>query len=359
MKKQNESEVNTELRVALFGGTFNPLHVGHINAILTVQQRLNLHKVVVVPAAQNPRKQPIEGPTNEQRLEVLRRGLREYDFIEIDDQELKRGGMSYTIDTVRNYAKTVAPENLYLIIGLDQFEEFDKWKNFEEIVSLCNLAVVSRPGMTAPYSHDELPTGLRGMVAAFDRAFVALTTDRNIEFLRLKDVDVSASDVRKRLRSGRSVDRYLTIPVEEYIREQKLYGPLGPLIGDYTDFTKFCASALFEKKAIAVRGYDLRSQEAPSEFTLVASGTSTRHAASLAEAVTRAVKDEFNVYPQSIEGLSEGRWVLLDYGSLIVHIFYDFVRQEYRLEDLWKAAKVIPLLDPAASPATSGGTSLK
>jgi nicotinate-nucleotide adenylyltransferase len=342
-----EQEFGTETneRVGIFGGTFNPLHMGHVNVITTVHSRSHLGKIVVIPAAQSPLKPPTEGPTDEQRLEMLKRGLSEFQFVEIDEQELERGGLSYTIQTIENYAKHVAPENLYLIVGLDQFEEFDKWKDYEKILTLANLLVVTRPNHTLPFSVDEMPKGLQKLVAAFERSFVALTTERSIEFVRLNDVDVSASDVRKRLRSGRNTDRHLPFEVEDYIREQGLYAPLGPKIGDYEAFTKFCAQALFDKKAINVRGFDLEGLEAPTEFTLIASGTSTRHAVALAEAVSRAVKEEFNVHPQSIEGTTEGRWVLLDYGSLIVHIFYDFVRQEYRLEDLWKAGRDLGLRD--------------
>ena len=85
---------------------------------------------------------------------------------------------------------------------------------------------------------------------------------------------------------------------------------------------------------------------APSEFVVIASGTSTRHAAAMAENVVMAVKEEYNVLPQSVEGIDEGRWVLVDYGSLIVHIFYDFVRQEYSLENLWREGKDLGLKDP-------------
>jgi nicotinate-nucleotide adenylyltransferase len=241
----------------------------------------------------------------------------------------------------------VKPEDLYLIVGLDQFEEFDKWKEFTEILTLANLIVVTRPGLTLPFGEEDLPAGLKNLVAVFDRQYVALTTGRSIEFVRLQDVDVSASDIRKRLRTGRNVDRHLSIAVEEYIREQGLYAPLGPKIGDYEAFTRFCATALFAKKAINVRGFDLQRTEAPTEFTLIASGTSTRHASALAEAVSRAVKDEFNVFPQSFEGGSEGRWVVLDYGSLMGHIFYDFVRQEYRLEDLWRSGRDLQIKEEA------------
>lgn len=334
------------LRVGIFGGTFNPLHMGHINAITTVHSRLNLDKIAVVPAARNPKKAPVEGPTDEQRLEMLRLGLAEQaSFVEIDDRELQRGGMSYTVETLESYAKTVAPENLYLIVGIDQFEEFDQWKDYEHILTLANLVVVTRPKHNLPFTLEDVPEGLRKLVAVFDRQFMALTTERSIELVRLQDVDVSASDVRKRLRTGRNVDRHLNIAVEDYIREQGLYAPLGPKIGDYEAFTRFCAQALFAKKAIHVRGFDLRGVEAATEFSLIASGTSTRHASALAESVARAVKEEFNVLPQSMEGSGEGRWVLLDYGSLIVHIFYDFVRQEYRLEDLWKQGRDLLLKD--------------
>ncbi|MCM2280310.1 MAG: nicotinate (nicotinamide) nucleotide adenylyltransferase [Bdellovibrionaceae bacterium] len=336
-------------RIGIFGGTFNPLHTGHINAIATVRNRLGLDTIVVVPAARNPKKLPVEGPTNEQRLEMLRIGLADMDFVQIDDLELKRGGPSYSIDTLEEYAKRVKADDLYFIIGLDQFEIFDTWKDYERILQIANLVVCSRPGHQLPFSADELPEGVKKHVAAFDRSYVQLESGRGIDFVRLQDVDVSASEVRKRLRSGRSVDRHLTIPVEEYIRGAQLYGPLKDRIGDYEEFTKFCGDKLNARKAINVRGFDLRKIEAPTEFTLIASGTSTRHAQSLAESVVREVKEEYGVLPQSVEGMSEGRWVLVDYGALIVHVFYDYVRQEYRLEDLWKPARVLEL--PAA-PAT-------
>ena len=340
-------------RIGVFGGTFNPLHVGHINAIATTHDRLKLDKIVVVPAAQNPKKPPVEGPTHEQRLAMLERGLVEYPYVLIDDLELRRGGPSYTVETLELYSNTVAAKDLYLIVGLDQFEELDKWKDYERILTLANLVVVTRPHHNLPFSEEDFPEGVRKLVDIFDRQYVALKTGRSIEFMRLQDQDVSATDIRKRLRTGRNVDRHLSIPVEEYIREQGLYAPLGPRIGDYKTFANFCAQALFNRKAINVRGFDLRGTEAPTEFTLIASGTSTRHATALAEAVQRAVKEEFNVQPLSVEGTGEGRWVLLDYGALIVHVFYDFVRQEYRLEELWKEGKDLGLRDETPKPANA------
>ncbi len=340
------SRTEKGMRIGVFGGTFNPLHVGHMNVLTTVKQRLNFDLIKVVPAARNPHKAPVEGPTDVQRVELVKRGLAEFsDYIEVDDLEVRRGGMSYTIDTLTEYAKEIPPEDLYLIVGLDQFEEFDTWKDYEKILTIANLVVVTRPRHAIPLSEDDVAPGVKKMIAAFDRQFIQLSTGRSVEFVRLQDVDVAASEVRKRLRTGRNVDAHVSMAVEEYIRDNQLYAPIGPKIGDYEAFTRFCSQALFDKKAINVRGFDLRELSSPTEYALIASGTSTRHASALAEAVQRAVKDEFNVFPMSVEGAGEGRWVLLDYGALIVHVFYDFVRQEYRLEDLWKNGKDLELKD--------------
>lgn len=328
------------LKVGVFGGSFNPPHMGHLNSLQTITKKAGLGKVHVVPAAQNPLKAQTEGPTPEQRLEMTKLAVESWGpQYFVDDQEIKRGGVSYTIDTVRELRKIVESENLYLIIGIDQFHQMDKWKDLKELLTEANLIVTSRTGHDFPEDKNDLPAKIKKLVAEYDFNFIELTTGRNIQFVNLQDIDISATELRKWLRTGKNVEKYIPLSVESYIRKNKLYQNLGQRIGDFEKFTQFCANVLFSKKGIQVMGYDLRSISAPSEFTLVCSGTSTRHTSSLAENLSQAVKEEFNVLPQSIEGLSEGRWVVIDYGALIVHIFYDFVRQEYALEKLWKEAK--------------------
>lgn len=335
------------MRIGIFGGSFNPPHMGHINSLLTVQKKAGLDRVHVVPAAQNPLKIEIEGPSAEQRLELVRQSLKSYGkHFFVDDQELRRGGLSYTIDTVMSLRKDVDPEDLYLIIGADQFENFSQWKDYKKILTEANLIVTTRPGWAIPQEANELPEYFKDLVAEYDFNFIELKTGRNVQFIRLDDVEVSASEVRKLLRANRPVEKVLPLSVESYIRENGLYRPIGDKIGDFAKFTSFCGDILFSKKAIQVRGFDLTGISAPSEYTLIASGTSTRHASSMAENVVQAVKEEYNVLPQSIEGVDEGRWVLVDYGSLIIHVFYDYVRQEYSLEKLWKDGKDLNLKDP-------------
>lgn len=335
------------MKIGIFGGSFNPPHMGHINAIQTVAKKAGLDKVHVIPASQNPLKTPVEGPTPEQRLELTRLAFSQYGEIYfVDDQEIKRGGSSYTIDTILSLRKNYEASELYLIVGADKFEELAQWKDYQKILAETNIIITTRPGYDVPESLEDMPAYLKPFVAEFDFNFIELNTGRSIEFITLRDIEVSSSEVRKWLRMGKPVEQYLPLAVESYIKEHRLYRNLGDRIGDFKKFTEFCADVLFAKKGINVRGFDLTSMSAPSEFTLVASGTSTRHAAAMAENVVMAVKEEYNVLPQSVEGIDEGRWVLVDYGSLIVHVFYDFVRQEYSLENLWRQGKDLGLKDP-------------
>lgn len=332
------------MRIGIFGGTFNPPHLGHLNSLQLVQKKVGLQKVYVVPASHNPLKIELEGPTPEQRLEMTRLALQGWgeNFV-VDDQEIQRGGKSFTIDTVKNISKKETGNELFLIIGLDNFEGFDRWKKFADILENCSLIVTSRPGFEFPQSLEELPEKLRDLVADFDFNYIELKSGKSIQFVRLEDIDASSTQLRKWLRVGKNVEKYIPLSVEQYVKSHDVYKGKGLKVTSYEKFTQFCADELFSKKAIQVRAFDLRKLSAPSEYALIASGTSSKHTTSLAENLIRSVKEEFNLLPQSIEGTVEGRWVVVDYGSLIVHVFYDFVRQEYSLEKLWQTAAEMPL----------------
>lgn len=331
-------------KIGIFGGSFNPPHLGHVNAVTTVVKKIGLDKVFIVPTNQNPLKSPIEGASSEDRLEMARLAFESYgDQYIMDDRELQRKGKSYTYETILEFRKTYSADALHFIVGMDAFETLGSWKEYEKLLENTNIVVVTRPGSEMPHSQDELPEKIQPLVAAFDFNYVELKSGRNIQFVKLNDIDISGSDLRKKIRAQRNTEKFLPLAVENYIKERKLYQALGSKVGDYEKFTKFCIDFLSSKKAINIRAFDLRELQAPSEFTIVTSGTSTRHAVSLAENLIQAVKEEYGVYPQSLEGSGEGRWVLADYGSLIVHVFYDFVRNEYQLENLWKQGKEIQI----------------
>lgn len=323
-------------RVGVFGGNFDPFHTGHLESMLQVGERLSLDEVRVVPAAVSPLRLQTQGSSPDQRLEMLRLGVAGHEpVIRVDTCELARGGVSYTVDTLEAYSREFADSRLFLIVGMDQFAKFDQWKDYERILALADLVVTTRPGLDLPRSSDEYPPGLRALVADHDLHQALLKTGKAIHFIQLKPTDASGTEIRRKVRLGQNVGALVPPSVEAYILEHQLYRSVQRQIGDFEKFAAYCARALADKGGINVRTFDIRDRAAPSEFTVIASGTSTRHATALAEHLVRDVKRDFDVWPENIEGQTEGRWVVVDYGALIAHVFYDFVRQEYRLEDLW------------------------
>ncbi|MCX7977920.1 MAG: nicotinate (nicotinamide) nucleotide adenylyltransferase [Bdellovibrionaceae bacterium] len=338
------------MKTGVFGGSFNPPHFGHLNSIQTCLRKLGLDRIILVPCSRNPLKMELEGPKDTQRLEMTRLAIQDLGpNYSVDDCEIRRGGYSYTIDTVKDLSQRYPEDEFYLIMGADNFVSFNEWKNWQDILSRVNLIVTTRPGFEIPTDRDQAPEFLKNYIGEFDFNLMELTTGKTIQFLRLEDVQVSATELRKWLRIGKPVGKYIPLSVEKYIKEQGLYRISDTKIGDFEAFTKFCGRVLFDKKGINVKGFDLRGISYPAEFTLIASGTSTRHTMALAENVVRAVKEEYNTNPLSIEGMEEGRWVVVDYGTLIVHIFYDFVRNEYSLENLWKDGRDMGLVDDGRS----------
>lgn len=334
------------MKIGIFGGSFNPPHNGHVNSLVTVQKKMGFDKIHITPNNQNPLKIPTEQPQAEHRLEMCRQAFSTYGpAFYIDDLEIKRGGKSYTIDTILELRKQYEAKDLYLIIGADNFEDLSSWKDYKKILKEINIVVTTRPGYDIPENENDFPDYLTGLIGESDFGAVELTTGRSIEFLTLDDLDISSSELRKKLRVGRPVEKFLPLSVESYIKNNKLYKSTNEKVSDYKKFTEFCAQVLFDKKAIAVKAFDLQNLGATTDFTLIASGTSTRHASALAENLTMAVKEEFNLLPQGVEGSDEGRWVVVDYGALIIHLFYDFVRQEYQLEELWTDGKELSLKD--------------
>lgn len=332
------------MKIGLFGGTFNPPHVGHLNSIETVRRKLGLSKIILIPAYQNPLKNPVDGPSSEHRLNMIKAAISGYESIfEVDSQEVERKGLSYTIDTILNYRKNYKQNELFLILGGDHLNSFHQWKDYKKLLEETNIVITTRPGYEIPITIEELPDGIKQLAADIEFNFVELKTGRSIQFVTLNDVEISSTELRKKLKTGRPVSKFLPLAVETYIKENSLYRDFSQKVKDYKDFSKFCALQLNERKAVMVNIYDLTKMSAPSEYTIVASGTSTRHAAALAESLNQVIKNEFNLLPQSIEGLSEGRWIVIDYGSLIVHIFYDFVRQEYDIERLWREAPQVKI----------------
>jgi nicotinate-nucleotide adenylyltransferase len=199
--------------VGIYGGTFNPIHMGHLRAAEEVADALDLEKVLFVPSAEPPHKQasaadPIASA--EDRLAWVRAAVADNPRFEVDPIEVDRGGASFAVETLRSIGQRTAPDLPVFIIGHDAFVELGSWRQPEQLLSLANFAVTTRPPIAGGSLFDWLPEVLRDLVSiAPDGRSAQHRTDGTwIRLIEISLLDVSSSDIRARLRDGRSV-RYL------------------------------------------------------------------------------------------------------------------------------------------------------
>ncbi len=204
-------------RIGIYGGTFNPPHLGHFRAAqYALSQQLD--KLLVIPSCISPHKQLPEGSaTPEQRLEMLRLGLSGIDHLEISDLELRRGGASYTFETVAQI-KTMYPKaELILFMGTDMFLSFHTWKNPAQIMEKASLAVFYRG------QKDEKAAVAKQMEFLRDKGATVYLVENPV-------LEISSTDLRRML-TFQCADEFLAPEVAEYIRKNRLYGTGRALIG--------------------------------------------------------------------------------------------------------------------------------
>jgi nicotinate-nucleotide adenylyltransferase len=218
----------TQARIGIFGGTFNPVHIGHLRAAEEVLCTLCLERMVFVPSADPPHKIDIPGDPiarAELRLEWIRMAIRGNPRFEVDELEIERGGASYSVDTLRTFGERISPEKPVFTIGQDAFVDIDSWREPEALFDLANFAVITRPPVALESLADWLPRCIRDIVEP-DPSGVFAHYHRAGTWIRLVEIpalDISSSDIRIRLRDGESV-RYLLPPeVEEAIEKSGAY----------------------------------------------------------------------------------------------------------------------------------------
>lgn len=331
------------MKIGILGGSFNPPHLGHVQLLNQVSRRLGFSKTIVIPNFKNPLKVLTDSPDAKTRAQMTYLAFENSGInFEISDIEIKKEKPSFIYETLGDLKSELAAEDqLYLILGSDLIPELEKWKNIKEILKTVNIVVVSRAGFDLPQKVSDLPIFLQDQITAFEFNIAELKSGHSIQFLNIEVPDVSSSVVRKKIRNKLSVEKLLPLSVESYIRTNKLYEKSSTETIDYKDLTLQIAKFLDSKKAIQIKGFDLESNEAVTQFAIVCSGTSTKHASSMAEQLSLYLKNDFGLLPYAVEGIKDGRWIVLDYGILMVHVFYDFVRSEYNLEGLWKDRKEI------------------
>ncbi len=195
-------------QTVLYGGTFNPIHRGHLDICVRARQAVDARRVLLMPAAQPPHKSAGWLAPDQDRLAMCALAAREYDLIQVDDWEIRRGGRSYTVDTLGHLAAVFPEEELWLLIGTDMFLTFTQWHRWEEIGKMASLLVASRE------------EGDREQLLAQQQRLA----ERGVRSRLLQNppMPMSSTQIREELRRDRTTEKVCP-QVLDYIREKELY----------------------------------------------------------------------------------------------------------------------------------------
>ena len=188
-------------RIGIFGGSFNPVHLGHLLVAQAAVEELGLTRLWFVPTAQSPFKPDGKPASAVDRLRWLRLALAGCVWADVDDQEIRRGGVSYTIETITDYSRRFKDAGLFYLVGADQVAQLPKWKSAEVLAQLATFVVLPRPGqMQIP-----LPSPFSG------------------RWLAGLPLAVSSSQIRSRIKAGLSIRHLVPATVAEAIANSGLY----------------------------------------------------------------------------------------------------------------------------------------
>ena len=207
-------------RFGLFGGSFDPIHVGHLSIAQQIRTALKLEKIMLLPNAQPPHKNGASASA-EERLEMCRLAVFNMHGLECSDFELTRGGVSYTVETARRVRAAYGPDaQIFFLIGSDSLADLPLWYEIKELLSLIDFAIAER--REAPIK-DSLWTRLNSELGAEHVAKLKAGV------VNIQRVDISSTEIRRLLAAGEKIPGYLRADVEAYIRKKGLYGaPLKP-----------------------------------------------------------------------------------------------------------------------------------
>ncbi|MBM4446399.1 MAG: nicotinate-nucleotide adenylyltransferase [Chloroflexi bacterium] len=198
------------MNIGVLGGTFDPIHLGHLVIAEEARLRLSLAKIFFVPAGQPWLKTGRTITPAVHRVEMVKRAITTNPYFELSAIEVDRPGPSYSVETINILRQQLGAEaRIFFLVGWDSLPELPEWKEPTKLIQLCKLVVVTRPGFSRP----DLKT--------LESAVPGIT--QSVIWLDISPVDISSSDIRRRLAQGLSIHGFVPDEVESYIEEQKLY----------------------------------------------------------------------------------------------------------------------------------------
>jgi nicotinate-nucleotide adenylyltransferase len=205
--------VTARKKLGILGGTFNPIHIGHLIIAEAVRQRYGLGKVLFIPSADPPHKERDEIIDAAHRYRLVCLAIADNPFFEVSDIEMRREGRSYSVDTLHALRKTdCEPTDYFFIMGGDSVPELRTWKNIAELATLCTLVVVPRPG----WDIERMPARELGLPESVREGLL-----RHVVSAPL--IGISSTEIRRRVRRAESIRYLVPRPVEDYILKHGLY----------------------------------------------------------------------------------------------------------------------------------------
>ena len=209
------------MKIGLFGGTFDPVHIGHLRAAEEIRESYALDRVYFIPAYIPPhkRRQGITGA--DIRLKMVKSAIRGNPYLRASEVELKREGVSYSIDTVRAFEKRF--KTLYFIMGIDAFSEIDTWHDYREIFNHTNFIIMIRPSNGKTFIKDIFPEDLKVKMKKMDNCSFQHVSGNKIYLHRVTQLDISSTGVRENVKNGKTTRYIVPQTVEKIISEKGLY----------------------------------------------------------------------------------------------------------------------------------------
>ena len=356
-------------KIAIFGSSFNPPHLGHVYLVKEARKLFKFDKIYVIPTGQNPLSPKKHLPPG--RFKLVQEIFKDHPFVQVEDREIQKKNPSWTIDTLASLMKENPKARFFILIGLDQWALFDRWKNFKSLLKKAHIVIFNRKGFEWPKASPPFikelmftPTSSSlKAVQSFKLKKNSRVYGRDIYYLPSKINDISSSQVRSLFEKGQPFDHLVPKGVREWIilcgrgnnleriapkglKEwgQSIQSKLGlsskkgvnKANTEYPFFIERAIEVLNAKQGEKIKVFDLRKEDVfPFDWTVVVSGLNTRHTKAIAEALKQTFRKKLGLKVFNMEGLESGEWIVLDYGDVVIHVFYKDTREHYRLEDLW------------------------
>jgi len=211
-------------RIGLLGGTYNPIHRGHIHAAERVRDGFPLDRVLIIPSSIPPHKRVEEVAPPEHRLRMVELAVRGRSGFEVDGVEIRAGGRSYSIHTLETIRARFPRADIFLIIGIDAFLEIDTWREYRRVLDGCRQIVISRPGFRLEDARDVLGEEFGRRICRFPvSGKLEPDSPCTVFLMDVEPLDISSTRIRRRTGEGKPLTGLVDPAVEKYIKENGLY----------------------------------------------------------------------------------------------------------------------------------------